>query len=301
MISIQAISKYTPKNFLDLKKRYKKINKIFLKNKIGASKVLRKNNNEDVIDMCIKSFKNFKKPINKNKIKMVILCTQNPEYNGLPHNSAIIHKRLNLKKNVACLDISQGCAGYLYGLKVAESFLKENEIALFFTCDPYSKIIVPNDYKTELLFGDAATMSILIKSKKVKLKNLIDSEFFTDGTYFDSIINKNGKLEMNGKNVMDFSQNQVPEFIKKFLKKNNLKVSQVDKFYFHQGSKHIVDTVAKSLDLKKNQLSNIIENIGNTVSSSIPLLLIKDNFLKKKKIIICGFGVGLSISAGLLF
>ena len=56
----------------------------------------------------------------------------------------------------------------------------------------------------------------------------------------------------------------------------------------------------RSLNLKKSQQSPFIKNIGNSVSSSIPLLLSQDNLLKKKKIIICGFGVGLSISVGLL-
>jgi len=94
-------------------------------------------------------------------IKLIVLCSQNPDHNGLPHNSAILQDRLNLEKNIACIDISQGCAGYIYGLKVAESFLKDGESALFFTCDPYSKIIKDKDYKTELLFGDAATLTIL--------------------------------------------------------------------------------------------------------------------------------------------
>ena len=300
MISIKSISTYIPNDYLNLENRFKKINKNFLKQKIGALKVSRKKNNEDVIKMCIKAFNNQKKKINLKKVKLIILCTQNPEFRGLPHNSALLQKEIKLNNKVACLDISQGCAGYLYGIKTSESFLKKGEQALFFTCDPYSKIIKSKDYKTELLFGDVATLTVLENGLFTNQKKLISSEFYTNGNYYDSIINENGLLKMNGKNVMEFSKNQVPLFIKSFLKKNKLKISQIDKFYFHQGSKHIVETINKSLNLKKSQQSPFIKNIGNSVSSSIPLLLSQDNLLKKKKIIICGFGVGLSISVGLL-
>ena len=120
MINIKSISTYIPNNFLYLNNRFTNINKKFLVNKIGAIKVSRMKKKENVVQMCIKSYKNLNAKLNKKKIKMVILCTQNPDHNGLPHNSAIIQKKLNLEKNIACLDISQGCAGYLYGLKVGQ-------------------------------------------------------------------------------------------------------------------------------------------------------------------------------------
>ena len=300
MIFIKNISTYIPNSYLNLNNRFKNAKRDFLERKIGATKVSRMKKNENVVQMCIKSYKNLNMQINKKKIKIVILCTQNPDHNGLPHNSAIIQKKLNLENNIACLDISQGCAGYLYGLKVAESFLKHDELALFFTCDPYSKIIKPKDYNTELLFGDAATLSILSKSQTSKSKKLISTDFYTDGSHYNSIINNANILSMNGKNVMNFTKNKVPNFIKNFLNKNRLKIDEIDKFYFHQGSKHIVNLISLSLGLKNKQTAKFVNNIGNTVSSSVPILLSNENFQKDKKIIICGFGVGLSISIGLL-
>ena len=300
MISLKTISTYIPKNYLNLENRFKQINKNFLEQKIGAVKVARKEKTETVVQMCMKAYRQNTKKINLKEIKLILLCTQNPDFNGLPHNSALLQKEIGLENYLACMDISQGCAGYIYGLKTAESFLKKGEKALFFTCDPYSKIIKIKDYKTELLFGDVATMTILEKNDEKIAKKLVSSDFFTDGNFYESIINKEGILNMDGKNVMDFSKNKVPIFIKNFLKKNRLKISDIEKFYFHQGSKHIVDTLNRSLDLNTLQKSPFIKNLGNSVSSSIPLLLFHDKFLKRKKILICGFGVGLSISVGLL-
>lgn len=300
MIKISNIFTYIPSNYLNLQKQYKNLSKEFFHQKIGTMKVARKKKNETVIDMCEKVVSLKKLDRIKKKIKLLILCTQNPDHGGLPHNSVILQKKLNLNKDIACFDISQGCAGYLYGLKIAEAFLKKNEVCLFFTCDPYSKIIKPKNYNTEVLFGDAATLTILEKSKKKNLKGLIDSSFFSDGSHYKDIINYNGCLRMNGKNVMQFVKSVVPKLINSFLKKNKLKISQIDKFYFHQGSKHIVSLLNRSMNLDKKNSSIYLKNLGNTVSSSLPILLSKDKFKKKKKIIICGFGVGLSVSIGLL-
>jgi 3-oxoacyl-[acyl-carrier-protein] synthase III len=300
MINIKNIYTYYPSNFFEPLSLYKKINKKFLNEKIGANKLLRKNLDESVIDMCLSVAKKAK--FKKKSVKAVVLCTQNPEHNSLPHNSAIIQNKLKLSNNIAAFDISQGCAGYLYCLEAITPFLKKkNDIGLIFTCDPYSKIIKKGDYNTELLFGDASTLTVVENSiKKGKGKKLYKSDYFTSGREYKSIINNDGVLKMDGKNVMNFCSNEVVPFVKKFLNKENIKQNTFDKIFLHQGSKYIIETIYRKLECKTNQKVFPIKNIGNTVSSSIPILLKKNNFLKLKKILICGFGVGLSISVGVL-
>ena len=297
MISIKEIKSYIPKKKLDLKKTYNKINKEFLLEKIGTTKVARKSSNEDVISMCIKAYKKIK---NKkiNKIKTLILCTQNPEQNGLPHNSAIIHNMIGLKNDVATFDISQGCAGYIYSLKVCENFLSHNDEALIFTCDPYSKIIQNGDHYTDILFGDAATVTIVKKTNKGNL--IRDYSFFSDTANHDAINNSKGNLKMNGRTVMKFVENYVIKEISNLLKKNKLKVKNIDKFYLHQGSKHIVSIITKALKVDKQKVPLLINNIGNTISSSIPIVLEKNKLDNNKNSILCAFGVGLSIATCLI-
>ena len=79
------------------------------------------------------------------------------------------------------------------------------------------------------------------------------------------------------------------------LVKADIQKEDIDCYLFHQGSRYIVETLAKRLGLDHSKVRFGIEQIGNTVSSSIPLLL--ENELKIKlsnKILLCGFGVGLS-------
>ena len=96
MINIIEIKSFVPKNKLDTYKKYKlKYDKKFFIEKIGTTKVTKVNNlkKDSVISMCVNAFK--KLHLKKNqKIKAIILCTQNPDFNGLPHNSAIIQNEL---------------------------------------------------------------------------------------------------------------------------------------------------------------------------------------------------------------
>ncbi len=297
MIAIKQVDFLLPKKKIELKKKYKSVSKIFLKEKIGSTTLPRFSETDSVISMCSNL---AKKKINidklREKIDAVILCTQNPDYNGLPHNSSVIHYNLGLKDKAACFDISQGCAGYLYGIVASQSFIKKGKYALLFTCDPYSKIISKNDFSTDILFGDAASVSLLQNGGKGK--KLLDYEFFSYGKEHEAIINNNG-LKMNGKKVMKFCTTLVPTKIKKFLKKNKLDIKSIDQFYFHQGSKYIIDQICYHLKIPSRSKPPVINNVGNTVSSTIPILLNKYYFNKKKTILICGFGVGLSISIGL--
>lgn len=298
MIALKQIEFLLPNKKLQIKKKYKHVSDSFLKEKIGAKNLPRFSEKETVINFCTKLVKKkIKIEEIKKKIGALILCTQNPDYNGLPHNSSVIHYNLGLKDEVACFDISQGCAGYLYGIVASQSFLKNKQYALLLTCDPYSKIISKNDFSTDILFGDAASVSVLQKNGVGK--KLIDYEFFSYGKDYKAIINDGG-LNLNGKNVMKFCSNIVPLKIKSFLKKNNLDIDSIDQFYFHQGSKYIIDQVCYRLKIPKIKKSEVIENIGNTVSSSLPILMKKFDFKKRKKTLICGFGVGLSISIGLI-
>ncbi|MBT4434791.1 ketoacyl-ACP synthase III, partial [bacterium] len=83
------------------------------------------------------------------------------------------------------------------------------------------------------------------------------------------------------------------------LSKANLTINEVDLVILHQGSKFIVETLAKRLK-SQDKTPFYSENIGNTISSSIPILLSKLEGEVEKSIILSGFGVGLSWASCLL-
>jgi 3-oxoacyl-[acyl-carrier-protein] synthase-3 len=209
---------------------------------------------------------------------------------------------LNIQKNCLVFDINHGCSGYIYGLKLADSLLDSKEIkkVLLITTDNYSRY--SKKLNVKLLFSDCATATILVKSKnKPKFK------FFSDGYNYSNLCQQNNNyindinnnsLYMDGNKLFNFSLNIVPKLINELIKKNKLKRKDLDYVLLHQASNIINQNIMNKLKMNENKFLINYNKYGNTVSSTIPLL-IYENFkkLKNRKILLCGFGVGLSAAS----
>ncbi len=275
----------------------------FIMEKSGISSMARKGPAQKASDLCVLAYKDLagrtKEPV-LDDIEFLCVCTQNGDYQ-LPQTSAIVQTKLGISKKCAAFDISLGCSGYVYSLHIAKSFMESCGLkkGVLFTSDPYSEIIDPNDKNTDLLFGDGATVTLLTDNPAFDLG---DGSFETDGKMFEHLIKlDNEKLVMNGRGIFNFAMIHVPEVVAKCLNTNDLRNDEIDLFLFHQASKYIIDNLCKRMKLDARKVPFMVEEYGNTVSSSIPILLKKYlNKYDKKNILICGFGVGLSIAASIL-
>ena len=109
---------------------------------------------------------------------------------------------------------------------------------------------------------------------------------------------------MNGKDVFQFAVRKVPQVIQEVLKENELSVEDIDWFVLHQANARIVDAVARRLHIGMEKFPMNLQDYGNTSSASIPILLHELNrngVLKKgQKLVLAGFGAGLSWGASIL-
>jgi 3-oxoacyl-[acyl-carrier-protein] synthase-3 len=280
-----------------------RVTNTFITEKIGIASVARKKLPEKASDLCILAYKDLaermKEPV-LDDIDFLCVCTQNGDYQ-LPHTSAIVQAKLEAPKNCAAFDISLGCSGYVYSLHIAKSFMESNGLkkGLLFTSDPYSDIINSNDKNTDLLFGDGATVTLLTENSVFDVKN---GAFETDGSRFDHLIKRNNELlVMNGRGIFNFAIKEVPAIVDKCLETNGFKKEDVDLFLLHQASKYIIDNLCSRMKLEPEKIPFAIKDYGNTISSSIPMML--RDYLEdttKQNILICGFGVGLSIASSIL-
>jgi 3-oxoacyl-[acyl-carrier-protein] synthase-3 len=242
---------------------YVEIDDNFLNNKIGIHFTAKKNLSDDTSDMCVNAYRNLEKKIKiqKEKIECLIVVTQNPDACGLPHTSAIVHGKLALENDCAAFDISLGCSGYVYALSIIKSFMESHNMSngLLFTCDPYSKILNEEDKNTSLLFGDAATVTLISTYPKLIPKSFI---FGTKGIEGNALVCMNHVLTMDGRAVFNFSATEVPIQINKLLLKNSLTVDEIDVFILHQGSKYILDTLKKRLGIEDSKVPTNIKKIG---------------------------------------
>ncbi|RME60793.1 ketoacyl-ACP synthase III [Candidatus Parcubacteria bacterium] len=305
MIGIEAIGTYLPEQRIDNRRRMGKfgVDEEFLKIKTGMLRLAAKRPDEETSDMCCNAFMDLQQKhyVNIEKIDCIVVCTQNPDDAGLPHVSAIVHAKLGLPDTCAAFDISLGCSGFVYGLSVIQGFMIANGFrkGLLFTADPYSKVIDKEDKNTALLFGDGASVSLIGDDPVWRPGRFL---FGTHGMGYEAIkVEKDsGMLTMNGREVFTFSATVVPENIREMLSLNGLGIDDIDCFALHQGSRFIVDTLRKRLQVDPGRVPFVAVDYGNTVSSSIPLLLnqLPDDM---DTVVIAGFGVGLSWASTVLF
>lgn len=304
MLGIADIAGYIPPQRVEnaaLKDKFG-VDDAFLDEKIGVAAVSRLAPGETTSDMCVAAFAalNRKARVEASEVDAVVVVTQNPD-SSIPHVSAILHGRLGLRADCACFDISLGCSGWVHALSITLAFMAANgrRRSLLFTADPYSKIIDPEDKSTALLFGDAATVTLL-SDRPVFVPGRFS--FGTAGTEHDALACRGGVLHMNGRAVFSFAATHVPRDVEAVLKLNALERDAIDRYVFHPGSRYIVTTIAKRLGLPPERVAfDPVREYGNTVSSSIPLLLEPElDCPGVRTVLVSGFGVGLAWASTVL-
>lgn len=297
-IGIQDIGVYIPITIVDNLEqgRIYGADNDFIENKIGAKQLPRLAYGETVADSCVCAYQDLMSRItlNTQEIECIVVCTQNPDSGGIPHSSALVHGKISAPEHCASFDIGLGCSGYVYSLEVLHSFMQVHGMkkGLLFTCDPYSKVLNDNDKNTSLLFGDAATVTLL-SDEPILISQTV--KFATRGASGDVLRKQDGKLFMNGRSVFNFALMDVPKQVGQVISASGIDKNKIDLFLFHQGSKFMLENMIKRIGDISDRAPIKLKSTGNTISSSIPILLqeyISDRHIKT--LLISGFGVGLS-------
>ncbi|WP_231040334.1 3-oxoacyl-ACP synthase III family protein [Pectinatus frisingensis] len=279
--------------------------------------------NEIASDFAIKAAeKLFHIGVDRNKIDMLLYCTQSPDY-PLPTTACILQDRLKLPKSCGSLDYNLGCSGYIYGLSLAKGLIESEQVrnVLLITSETYSKYINKKDNSVKSLFGDGATAT-LVEAVDTDANGLEGFVLGTDGSGYQDLIvpvggmvhpyeftdmveeideygniRTNRNLYMNGSSISEFALEVVPDTIGEILKKTNKTKDDIGYFIFHQANKFMLNYLRMKCDLMQYPYWNDVKKYGNTVSSSIPLAIhdmIHVATPKNSIIMAIGFGVGLS-------
>lgn len=255
--------------------------------------------------------------VDRDDIRLLLFVTQTPDY-PLPHSSALLQNDIGLSTATACFDVNLGCSGFVYALTIAKGMMAAEgmDAALVVTCDPYSKIMARDNRDVIALFGDGAAATLLTPDGAGTIglgdygtdgsgaKNLIlrcgggaSPRENLDGTPVSASENADRFLHMSGRAIFNFMMTCVPKSLDRCLEKNSLDVGAVDYYIFHQASRFLLETLADSLDLPREKVIIDLEDKGNTVSSTIPMVLsgmLERGELSGKTAVVSGFGVGLS-------
>jgi 3-oxoacyl-[acyl-carrier-protein] synthase-3 len=296
-IGIGAVAGYIPDERIDvlaLKDKFQTTEQ-FLTEKVGMRRLARMPLGWDTSDLAAAAVRKLYESgaVAPEDIECLAVVTQNPDVRGLPQTAALVQQKVGLDKRILAYDISLGCSGYVAGLSILAGTLLQMGLkrGLLVTADPYSKIVDPDDRDTMLIFGDAATATLLTD---VPVWRIGRTDFGSLGKLADSLsVDSAGKLSMNGRAVFNFAATEVPASVARCLSANGLTIEDIDRAILHQGSRFIVDTLANRLNLG-SKARFYAGDYGNTVSSSIPLILERELSEGDRRLLLCGFGVGLS-------
>lgn len=318
---IKKIATYFPENMLNnemISEKFPEWNSEKIIQKIGVRNRFIAGEEEFVSDIATKVAEKLftENNIDRNVVDFVLLCTQSPDY-FLPTTACIVQDRLGLKKNIGALDFNQGCSGFIYGLSLAKGLVVSGiaQNVLLITAETYSKHIHEEDKGNRSIFGDAATATLIGNEG---LYEINEFSLGTDGSGAENLIVQNGAmkaakttdksinsgnyLHMDGTNVFNFTIKNVPELMQDVLLKNQTAFENIDQFIFHQANTFMLEYLRKRIKIDQEKFVIDMENYGNTVSSTIPIVLknLIDEKKNEQKILIAGFGVGFSWGATLL-
>ncbi len=263
--------------------------------------------------------------LKKEDIDAIILITQTPDY-FLPPTSNIIQGHFNLKNDIICLDINQGCAGYIIGLLQSFMLLDQESISkvVLLNADALSRKVSNKDRNSNPLIGDAAAITIIEKSDDpseiyfdIKMngqgafalnipaggaRNPITHETIKSYTDDYGNIRNQEQLVMKGDEVFQFVQNEVPPLIEEVLIDANFDKNDIDYYMFHQPNKFMLNKLADKLKIPHTKMpSNVVEEFGNSSGASIPTAITHNlkELLETNTMNFClsGFGIGLTWAA----
>lgn len=255
----------------------------------------------------------------RESIDVLLLCTQSPDH-ILPTTACILQNRLGLPTSTASFDVNLGCSAFVYGLSVGSAMIESGQAkrVLLLCAETYSKYIAPADRASRTVFGDGAAATIL--EPATAGKSIGPFVLGTDGSGCKKIIVRETPahgdvgegvpgmprqcLTLEGAGVFLFTMKRVPECVAAVLEKAGKTLGDVDLVVFHQASKVVMDNLVRILSLDEGKVFRGYQDIGNTVSASIPIALKQaqeQNRLRAgQTVLLVGFGVGLSWGACLV-
>lgn len=235
----------------------------------------------------------------------LVVCTQTPDH-LIPGVSSLVHGKLGFAQNCYATDINQGCSGFIYGAHLISAMMRGGAFqqAILVNADCYTRLIRPDDLTTRVLFGDAATASSF-SARRTGFR-LLYSRCYADGTGYEDFVARGSAISadegiaagihMNGSSILSFALRVVPDAVNEALKDTGLQPNDIRMFAFHQANSFVIGKLAYKMKLRDDQVPQNCAELGNTVSASIPLLLMeqRDKLDCGDLVLATGFGVGLS-------
>jgi len=214
-------------------------------------------------------------------IDLIVLATSTPDF-VFPSSAALLQDKLGIKNGAAAFDVQAVCSGFVYGLAIAEKFIRSgsHRCALVVGSEVFSRILDWKDRGTCVLFGDGAGAVVLEASDEPGIKA---TALHADGS-FNDILSVPGQLcggqiigtpflQMDGQAVFKFAVKVLADVANEVLTVADMATAQIDWLIPHQANIRILQATARKLGLPEEKVIVTVDRHGNTSAASIPLAL----------------------------
>lgn len=270
-------------------------------------------------DMAAEAAKNALEAagITAKELDLIIVGTVTPD---MPMPATAVFVQQKIGATCAAFDLSAACAGFIYGMRIADQFIRSGAAkhVLIIGVELLSRVINWNDRTTCVLFGDGAGAAVI--GPAIGERGILGTNFFSDGSLAQSLmIAAGGSATAITQEVLDRSENKVAmrgQDIFRAAVKNLFSASQavvrdagllntqVDWVVPHQANLRIIDQVVQRAEYPREKVLSNIEWVGNTSSASIPILLdesIKTGTIQPGHVVMmCALGAGVSWGAAVI-
>jgi 3-oxoacyl-[acyl-carrier-protein] synthase III len=247
-----------------------------------------------------------------NDIDLIIVATSTPDC-IFPSTATMLQSKLGISNGSAAFDIQAVCSGFLFGLTVAEKFIRSgsHKRALVVGAEVFSRILDWSDRGTCVLFGDGAGAVVLEASET---PGIVASALHADGSHHPILCVPGGIssgqvigdpfLRMDGQAVFKFAVKVLGEVACEVLEQGGVTVDAVDWLIPHQANIRIIQATARRLGVPMDKVIATVDRHGNTSAASVPLALdlaVRDGRIRKgQRILLEGVGGGFTWGAALL-
>jgi 3-oxoacyl-[acyl-carrier-protein] synthase-3 len=260
--------------------------------------------------------------VDKSEVDLIVVACATPDQSQ-PATACMIQEKLGVAEGQCpAFDVNSVCAGFVFALDVAQSMMlaapRQFKNALVIGADAFSKILNWSDRRTCIFFGDGAGAVLLSQDdeddRRIHFRLASDGrgsrciEVPAGGTRVPvthEVLEKRlNTFTMDGPKVWDFAVKTVPRTIRHLLAEHNLSPRDLDLLVLHQSNLRMIENMMTSLELSMDHTVTTVETYGNTAAASIPLTLDKaaeaGRLKRGSRVVLCGFGGGLSWGAALL-
>jgi 3-oxoacyl-[acyl-carrier-protein] synthase III len=257
--------------------------------------------------------------VDPHDLDLILVNTVTPDM-FFPSTACVLQERLGASR-AAAFDLLAACTGFVYGLSVADAYLRAGVMRniLVVGADTLSKVVDWSDRGTCVLFGDGA--GAVLVQRTTADPAILSTHLYSDGSKGKQLIIPGGGSRQpasqkvvdeklvtirmpNGNEVFKTAVRSMEEAAMAALKANGVEVSDVNLFISHQANARIIYAVAERLDLPRERIFMNIDRYGNTSAASIPIAMdeaVRAGRLKRGDLLLLtAFGGGITWGSALI-